>query len=53
MGRRCRAEGDRCHGQQFRRNALLLRVDGNDIQHGFGEIVDEGTKATGGWQEKL
>jgi hypothetical protein len=30
-----------------------LRIDGNDIQHDFFEIVDEETKTTGGWQERL
>jgi hypothetical protein len=30
-----------------------LRIDGNHIQHDFEEIVDEETKTTGGWQERL
>jgi hypothetical protein len=30
-----------------------LRIDGNDIRHDFKEIVEDETKATGGWQERL
>jgi hypothetical protein len=44
MGRWCRAEETEVTGQQFRRNDLLLRVDGNDFQHDFEEIVDERRK---------
>lgn len=52
MGRWCRAEETEITDRQFRRNALLLRIDGNDIQYDFEEIVDEETKATGGWQDE-
>ena len=47
MGQWCRAEETEVMDDKCRRNALLLRVDGNDIQHGFGETVDEETKADG------
>ena len=53
MGRWCRAEETEATDSNSGAMLCCLRVDGNNIQHGLEEIVDEEPKATQGWQERL